>query len=218
VVPGLVHQLDEQDRGLVLERDAGVRVHVLQDLPQVVHLRRPRGRIGPHALLAEVAPEARCRGVVERIGPIRAVELDGTEEQVDAALARPGDEVVLEVQMLVGDEIAGAVGSLPVSPEREPETVPAHAGEVGHVLVDHPLSIGAEIASGPVVRRCGKDVVGAEERHFLPGVGPADHALPVEVDAAVRWPRWLLRVREARQAHQEKNDFHGFGDFSTLTP
>src|SRR5947207_13042080 len=39
VMPGLVHQLDEKDGRLVLERHAGVAVHVIQDLAQVVDLR-----------------------------------------------------------------------------------------------------------------------------------------------------------------------------------
>ncbi len=60
MVPRLVHQLDEQDRRLVLEGDSGVGIHVIQDLAQVVHLRRDGGRVGAHALLAEAPPEARA--------------------------------------------------------------------------------------------------------------------------------------------------------------
>ena len=76
MVPRLVHQLDEENGRLVLECDAGIRVHVLQDLAQVVHLRREGGRVGAHPLLAEVPAEPRRRRVVERIRPVGAVELD----------------------------------------------------------------------------------------------------------------------------------------------
>ena len=57
--------------------------------------------------------------------------------------------------MFVGDEIAGAVGRLPIAPEREPQTIPPHAREVRHVFVDHPLAIGVQIPGSAVIRGCG---------------------------------------------------------------
>ena len=184
MVPRLVHQLDEEDRRLVLERRVGVGIHVVQDLAQVVHLRGDGGRVGTHLPLAEAAAEARGGRVGERIGPVGAVELNGAEQHVDPALPRAGDEVVLEVEMVVGDQVAGAVGRLPVAPEGEPQAVPAHPGEVGHVLVDHQLAVAVNITRRPVVGGGGEHVVRAEEGHFLAIVLPADHPGAVEVDGA----------------------------------
>ena len=144
VMPGLVHELDEEDGRLVLEGHTRVGIHVIQDLAQVVHLRRDGGPVGAHAGLAEASAESRGQrgAILERVRPVRAVELDRAEQHVDAALARAGDEVVQEVEMVVGDQIAGRVGGFPIAPEGQPEAVPAHAGEVGHVLIDHLLAIG----------------------------------------------------------------------------
>src|SRR5207302_10463439 len=63
MMPRLVHKLDEQDSGLILERHAGVAVHVIEDLPQVVNLCRERRGVGTHTRLAEVPAEARCRSI-----------------------------------------------------------------------------------------------------------------------------------------------------------
>src|SRR2546430_12197861 len=38
---------------------------------------------------------------------------------------------------VVGDQVAGRVGGLPVPPKGQPQAVPAHAGELRHVFVDH---------------------------------------------------------------------------------
>ena len=59
MVDRLVHQLDEQDGRLVLERDAGVGVHMPEYLLQVFHLRRNRGWVGSHAVAAVAAAESR---------------------------------------------------------------------------------------------------------------------------------------------------------------
>ena len=107
MMPRLVHQLDEQDSRLVLECDPGVGVHVIQDLTQVVDLRCERRGVGAHAGLPEVTAEAGWRGIRQCVGPVRAVQLDGAEQHVDAALTRLRDQVVLQVEMIVGDQVAG---------------------------------------------------------------------------------------------------------------
>ena len=178
MMPRLVHQLDEEDGRLVLERDTGIGIHVLQDLAEVVHLRGDGGRVGAHPLLAEVPSEPRRGRVSERVGPVGAVQLDRTEQHVDPALPRAGDEVVLQVEVIVGDQVAGAVGGLPVTPEGEPETVPAHPGEVRHVLVDHPLSVAVDVTGGPVVGGGGQHVVGAEQGDLLAVVAASGSRLP----------------------------------------
>ncbi len=121
----------------------------------------------------------------ERVRPVRAVELDGAEQHVDAALPRTGDEVVEQVQMVVGDQVAGAVGGFPVAPEGQPQAVPAHAGELRHVLVDHLLAIAVDVAGRAVVGGGVNHVVRAEEGDLLPVVAPADHALAVQVDGPI---------------------------------
>jgi hypothetical protein len=86
--------------------------------------------------------------------------------------------------MVVGDQIAGAVGGLPVTPESESETIPAHPGEVGHVLVNHPLAIALDVTRCTVVGRRGQHVVRAEEGDLLAIITPADHPLLIQVDRA----------------------------------
>src|SRR5439155_21414306 len=49
VMPWLVHQLVEEDGGLVLERHARARIHVVQYLVHVVNLRRDDGWVWSHA-------------------------------------------------------------------------------------------------------------------------------------------------------------------------
>ena len=185
VMPRLVHQLDEQDGRLVFQGDVRVGIDVPEDLPQVVHLRRERGRVGAHAGLAEMPAESGIGGVSEGVGPIGPIQLNGTEQHVDAALARAGDQVVQQVEMVVGDQVAGRVGSLPVAPEGQPQAVPTHAGELRHVLVDHLLAIGVDVAGGAVIRGGGQHVVRAEEGDFLLRISPPHDALFVEIDATV---------------------------------
>ena len=120
MMPRLVHQLDEEDRRLVFQRDVRVRVHVIQDLAQVIHLRRERRRVGAHAAFTEAPAESRSGRVAERVGPVGAVELNRAEQHGDAALCSTSDEIVQEIQVIVGDEIARAVRRFPVAPEREP--------------------------------------------------------------------------------------------------
>ena len=186
VMPRLVHELDEGDSGLVLERHARIRIHVIQDLAQVVHLRGDRRGLRAHPSLAKTPAEARLCGILQRVRPVRPVELDRAEEHVDAVLPRAGDEVVQEVQVVVGEQVAGAVGSLPVAPEGQPETVPTHPGELRHVLVDHRLAIGVEIPGCPIVGGGRQDVVRAEERDLPLVVLPANDALVVDVDGSIR--------------------------------
>ena len=88
--------------------------------------------------------------------------------------------------MVVGDQVAGRVGGLPVTPERESQAVPAHAGELRHVLVDHFLAIGVEVSGRAIVGGGGKHVVRAEESDFLLRISPPHDALFVEIDATVR--------------------------------
>ena len=184
-MPRLVHQLDEQDGRLVFQGDARVGIDVPEDLAQVVHLRRERGRVGAHAGLAEMPAESGIGRVSEGVGPIGPIQLNGTEQHVDAALARAGDQVVQQVEMVVGDQVAGRVGSLPVAPEGQPQAVPTHAGELRHVLVDHLLAIGVDVAGGAVIRGGGQHVVRAEEGDFLLRISPPHDALLVEIDATV---------------------------------
>ena len=186
VMPGFVDQLDEEDRRLVLEGDTCIRIYVIQDLAQVVHLGGDRGGIGAHLLFAEMPAKAGRRRVPKRVRPIRAIELDGAEQHVDAAFARAGDQVVLQVQVVVRDQVAGAVGRFPVAPKRQPQAVPAHARELRHVLVDHLLAIGVDITRGAIVRRGRHDVVRSEERDFPSVVLPPDYACTVEIDGACR--------------------------------
>ena len=186
VMPGFIDELDEEDGRLVLERHARVRIHVAQDLAQVVHLRGDGGRVGPHTGLAEVPAESGCRGIpLQCVGPVRAVQLDGAEEHVDAALPRARNQVVLQVQMVVGDQVAGRVGGLPVAPEGQPQAVPTHAGELRHVLVDHLFAIGVKVAGGAVVGGRGQHVVRAKQGDLLVVVAPAHDALVVQVDGAI---------------------------------
>src|SRR5258705_7423521 len=93
--------------------------------------------------------------------------------------------------MIVVDQIAGAVRCLPVTPEGQAQAVPAHAGELGHVVVDHLLAIEVEIARGAIIGGGGQHVVRAEEGDFLPVTGPANDAVLVQVDG--------LRLRREQQ-------------------
>src|SRR2546430_6457330 len=87
--------------------------------------------------------------------------------------------------MVVGDQVAVRVGSLPVAPEGESQPVPAHASELRHVFVDHLLAIGTQIAGGAIVGGGGQHVVRAEESDFLLRISPPHDALLVEIDATV---------------------------------
>ena len=114
--------------------------------------------------------------------------------------------------MVVGDQVAGAVGGLPVAPEGEPQAVPAHPGEVRHVLVDHPLPVGVEIAGGAVVGGGRQHVVRAEEGDLLAVVAPADDTGLVEVDGTVRGSRrarGTLPVNEGDRNDYKKTFNHG---------
>jgi hypothetical protein len=51
-----------------------------------------------------------------------------------------------------------------------------------HVLIDHLLAVGVEIAGGAIVGGGGKHVVRAEETYLLPVAAPTDDAVLVEVD------------------------------------
>ena len=180
VVRRLVDQLDEQDRRLVLERRRRIRVHMLEHLPQVVGLRGDGLGVGAEFAPRVVARESWKGAVRQRVRPAGVVGLDRAEQHVDTALSSPRDEVVHQVEVLVGDEVPLAVRVLPVAPEGQPHAIPSHARKVRHVLVDHPLSIEAQVAGGAVVRCRWQDVVRAEERDFLAGVLPADDAARVE--------------------------------------
>ena len=194
VMPRLVHQLDEDDGGLVFQRDVRIRTHVIQDLAQVVHLRGDGRGIDAHAALAEAPSEARRRGVAERVGPVGAVELNRAEQHGDAALFGARDQIVEQVEVIVGDEVARRVRRFPVAPEGEPHPVPPHAGELRHVVIDHALAVGVEVPGGAIVGRRREHVIRAEQRDLLVIVLPAYHALVVEVDA--------LREREDREQDQ----------------
>ena len=97
MMPRFVHQLDEDDRRLVFQRDVCVWVHVIEDLAQVIQLRCERCRVSAHAALAEAPPESGGGRVVERVGPVGAVQLNGTEQHKNAALFGASDEVVQEI-------------------------------------------------------------------------------------------------------------------------
>src|SRR6266571_869318 len=88
--------------------------------------------------------------------------------------------------MIVRNQVAGRVGGLPVTPERESQAVPAHAGELRHVLVDHFLAIGVEVARGAVVPGPGQPVGGAEEAYRSLVASRARHALVVDGNRAGR--------------------------------
>ena len=94
MMPGFVDELDEDDRRLIFEREVRVGVHVRENLPQIIHLRRQCPRIGSHATLAEAAAKPRLRRVSQRVRPVRAVELNGTEKHEDPALLRTRDQVI----------------------------------------------------------------------------------------------------------------------------
>src|SRR5437773_6669860 len=96
MVPRLVHQFDEDDRGLVLEREVRVRIYVVEDLAEVIHLRREGSRVRSHAGLAEVSPKSWCCRIAERVRPVGAVQLDWAEQHVDASRLRLRDQVVQE--------------------------------------------------------------------------------------------------------------------------
>src|SRR5207244_188148 len=66
------------------------------------------------------------------------------------------------------------------------QAVPAHAGELRHVFIDHSLAVGFDVAGRAIVGGGGKHVVRAEEGNLLFVVAPAHHALVVEVDGPVR--------------------------------
>ena len=88
VMPGLVHELDEDDERLVLQRDVRVRVDVIQDLAEVIHLRGQRPWVGAHTTFskAPAEPPGGGRRVVEGIGPVGAIQLNRAEEHENAAL------------------------------------------------------------------------------------------------------------------------------------
>jgi len=206
-MPRLVDELDEEDGRFVLERHAGVAVHVIQYLAQIVHLCRDGDRVGPHTGLTEVTAEARWRGIRQCVGPVRAVQLDRAEEHVHTALPRLRDQIVLQVEMVVGDQVASRVGGFPVAPEGQPQAVPAHAGELRHVFVDHFLAIGMEVAGRAIVGGGGEHVVRAEEDDLVLVVAPAHDALVVKEDGTIGALR-LHRWRERGEGRQNEPRVH----------
>src|SRR5260370_27596037 len=88
--------------------------------------------------------------------------------------------------MIVGDQVAGAIGGLPVAPEGQPQAVPAHAGELRHVLVDHLLAVAVDVAGGAVVGGCVDDVVRAKEAYLPLSVSPPHDSLVVQENGALR--------------------------------
>ncbi len=185
MVDRFVDHLDEGDRGLVLESGAGVGVDVIQQLADVVGLGGDGAGVGAHFRAREVAREAlvRCR-LAELVGERRVVGVDRRQEQVDPALARLGDDIVEQVEVVVGYEIAGPVGVLPVAPGAQPQCGPAQAGELGQVLVDHRFAVARDEAGHAVVGAGHDAVVRAVERDFGVGVAPADDTRLVEVEWA----------------------------------
>lgn len=83
--------------------------------------------------------------------------------------------------MLVDDEIAVAVAVLPIAPERQPQTVPAHPREMRHVLVDPFLSVGAQVFCGAVIARRREAVVRAKEGHLALIRAPPNDAPVVDI-------------------------------------
>ena len=96
---------------------------MVEDLPQIVHLRAMAAGSVPIRSRLKRRPKPGERGVLERVGPVRAVELDRAEEQVDAAFPGARDQPVEQVEVIVGDQVARAVRGFPVTPEGEPQSV-----------------------------------------------------------------------------------------------
>ena len=204
VVPWFVDQLDEQDRRLVFERGVRVGIDVPEQLPEVVGLRRDGGGTGAELFFPEVIRKALRGGVAQRVRPAGVVRLRGAQQHVHAPLAGPGNQVVQQVEMVVRDQVAGPVGVLPVAPQGETHAVPTHAGEVGHVVVNHLLAVGRHAACGAVIRGGRQDVVRAKERDLRAIVLPSHDALFVEIHRPRRRHRgYRALAREPRGA--EKN-------------
>ena len=55
MVHGFIDHLDKQDRRFVLERRAGITIDVIEQLPDVVALRRDRLGVGTHLLSGEIS-------------------------------------------------------------------------------------------------------------------------------------------------------------------
>ena len=144
-------------------------------------MRGDRRRIRAELPLGEVVREPGRRRVTQRVRPVCVVGLNRAQEHVHATLAGTRDEIVEQIEVIVDDEIAGAVGVLPIAPQREAHPVPAHAREVRHVVVDHLLPIGAEIAGSAIVGGRRQDVIRAEQPYLAAITPPAYDALLVEI-------------------------------------
>ncbi len=195
MVDRFVDHLDEQQVGLVLQRAAGIGVDVVQHLLDVVGLGGDGLGIGAHD-----RPRIQRRkagrlvvGIADLISEGRIIGVDRRQQDIDTAFARGVDQIVFEVGVVVGDQIADRVGILPVAPRAQPHAVPAHAGKVRHVLVDQLLAIGVDQARHAVIAAGKGAVVGAEQPDFLVVGAPADKALGVDIDGPAG--RSLVRCR-----------------------
>ena len=203
-VGGFVVDLEAHDHRVVLGLVSGVGVVVVEEVADVVLLDDGGVRVAGGDGLVHAAGES--GQVLAGLGIAVIAAHDHREHDVDAALLEPGDEVVEQVEVLVGEEVALAVGDL-VVPDVDAVGVDSHACEVVGVLVDGLLDVGAEaveLAVGVGERR---RVVDAEPGAFLAGLRVADDALAVDLEGLGRGGE---ECRQERQQDEDADFSHGW--------
>ena len=110
----------------------------------------------------------------------------GSQDYPDAAALHLRDQIVKQIQMVVVQQIADAVGEL--IPQVKPEGVGSHARYMICVAVDGVFAVDALCSHCAVGMSEGECIVGAVIAHFLAVVVAAHAAVIVHIDAiAVGW-------------------------------
>jgi len=177
VVAGFVVDFDGDEVGVGVIGEAGEGVHVLDELGEVTLLQRPGGAVFQRALLAVGAGEAGQRGA--RLGVAGIAELEGREDDPDAARLEFRHEIIERAHVVVDEEVAGGVADLAI-PDVDAVGGEAEAGEVIDVGVNGLFEGNAETAMGTEGVGEGRGVVDAELGEFRAGGGPAQDALGID--------------------------------------
>lgn len=172
-VPRLVEDLERQQVRILLQREARVRVHVADELLQVVRLQAAGLRVHAHLGLVVALRKSGRSGVP--LGVAGRPPGDRGQQGLDAVVGEAGQQVVQQVQVVVLDQVAPGVAHLPV-PHVNAVGVEPETREVQHIRIDGPLAIDPQVSVGPVRVREGGGIVDAEKGDFRAVGGPAHDA------------------------------------------